>query len=130
MRWLGQMQRAFDLMCRYALEREAFGGPLADKQTVQNWIADSAVEIEACRLLTMDAARKIDEGSEARVEVSLLKFYAARVLNEVIDRAVQVHGARGLTDETPLARWRCIARGGASTTGRTRCTAWSSRAGS
>jgi len=72
------MQRAFDLMCSYALTREAFGGPLAEKQTVQNWIADSAAEIQACRLLTMDCARRIDEGSEARVEVSLLKFYAAR----------------------------------------------------
>jgi alkylation response protein AidB-like acyl-CoA dehydrogenase len=112
MRWLGQMQRAFELMCSYALEREAFGGPLADKQTVQTWIADSAAEIQACRLLTMDAARKIDEGSEARVEISLLKFYAARALNDVIDRAVQVHGARGLTDETPLARMALLARGG------------------
>jgi acyl-CoA dehydrogenase len=110
MRWLGQMQRAFELMCRYANEREAFGGPLADKQTVQNWVADSAAEIQACRLLTMDAARKIDQGSEARVEVSLLKVYAARVLCEVIDRAVQVHGARGLTDETPLARMALNAR--------------------
>ena len=110
MRWLGQMQRAFELMCRYAKEREAFGGPLADKQTVQNWVADSAVEIQACRLLTMDAARKIDDGSEARVEVSLLKFYAARVLGEVIDRAIQVHGARGLTDETPLGEMYAMAR--------------------
>jgi len=112
MRWLGQMQRAFDLMCSYALEREAFGGPLAEKQTVQNWIADSAAEIQACRLLTMDAARKIDEGSEARVEVSLLKFYAAKALGDVIDRAVQVHGARGLTDATPLAQMAAHARGG------------------
>jgi alkylation response protein AidB-like acyl-CoA dehydrogenase len=112
MRWLGQMQRAFELMCTYALEREAFGGPLADKQTVQTWIADSAAEIHACRLLTLDAARKIDEGSEARVEVSALKFYAARVLNEVVDRAVQVHGARGLTDETPLATMLAHARAG------------------
>jgi acyl-CoA dehydrogenase len=111
MRWLGQMQRAFELMCRYANEREAFGGPLADKQTVQNWVADSAAEIQACRLLTMDAARKIDEGSEARVEVSLLKFYAARTLCDVIDRAIQVHGARGLTDETPLAVMSMMARG-------------------
>jgi acyl-CoA dehydrogenase len=103
MRWLGQMQRAFELLCRYSLEREAFGGPLADKQTVQNWIADSAAEIQACRLMTLDAAHKIDAGDEARVEVSLIKFYAARVLNDVIDRAIQVHGARGLTDETPLA---------------------------
>ena len=111
MRWLGQMQRAFELMCSYALEREAFGGPLADKQTVQNWIADSAAEIHACRLLTLDAAHKIDQGDEARVEVSLIKFYAARVLNDVIDRAVQVHGARGLTDETPLAAMLSMARG-------------------
>ena len=110
MRWLGQMQRAFELMCSYALEREAFGGPLAEKQTVQNWIADSAAEIQACRLLTLDAAHKIDQGDEARVEVSLLKFYAAGALNEVIDRAVQVHGARGLTDETPLATMLSHAR--------------------
>jgi acyl-CoA dehydrogenase len=112
MRWLGQMQRAFELMCSYALEREAFGGPLSEKQTVQNWIADSAAEIQACRLLTMDAARKIDQGLEARVEISLLKFYAAKALNDVIDRAVQVHGARGLTDETPLARMALLARAG------------------
>jgi alkylation response protein AidB-like acyl-CoA dehydrogenase len=111
MRWLGQMQRAFELMCSYALEREAFGGPLAEKQTVQNWIADSAAEIHACRLMTLDAAHKIDQGSEARVEVSLIKFYAARVLNEVIDRAVQVHGGRGLTDRTPLAGMLAQARG-------------------
>jgi alkylation response protein AidB-like acyl-CoA dehydrogenase len=112
MRWLGQMQRAFELMCTYALEREAFGGPLAEKQTVQTWIADSAAEIQAARLLTMDAARKIDGGSDARVEISLLKFFAARALIDVIDRAVQVHGARGLTDETPLARMALAARAG------------------
>jgi alkylation response protein AidB-like acyl-CoA dehydrogenase len=112
MRWLGQMQRAFELMCRYSLDREAFGGRLADKQTVQNWIADSAAEIQACRLMTLDAAHKIDGGDEARVEVSIIKFYAARVLNEVIDRAIQVHGARGLTDETPLASMAMQARAG------------------
>ena len=111
MRWLGQMQRAFDLMCTRALEREAFGGPLAEKQTVQNWIADSAAEIQACRLMTLDAAHKIDGGDEARVEVSVIKFYAARVLHDVIDRAVQVHGALGLTDGTPLARMYRDARG-------------------
>src|SRR5438445_2280911 len=99
MRWLGQMQRAFELMCTYALEREAHGGPLADKQTVQNWIAESAAEIQACRLMTMQAAQRIDEGDEARVEVSLIKFYAARVLQDVVDRAIQVHGGLGLTDD-------------------------------
>jgi alkylation response protein AidB-like acyl-CoA dehydrogenase len=112
MRWLGQMQRAFDLMCSYSLEREAFGGPLAEKQTIQNWIADSAAEIHACRLMTLDAAHKIDEGDEARVEVSLIKFYAARVLNDVIDRALQVHGALGLTDRSPLSMMYGMARGG------------------
>ncbi len=104
MRWLGQMQRAFELMCSYSLEREAFGGPLADKQTVQNWIADSAAEIQACRLMTLDAAYKLDRGEEARVEISLIKFYAARVLHDVIDRAIQVHGAKGLTDLSAARR--------------------------
>jgi alkylation response protein AidB-like acyl-CoA dehydrogenase len=112
MRWLGQMQRAFELMCAYSLEREAFGEPLAQKQTVQNWIADSYAEIQACRLTTLDAAHKIDAGDEARVEISAIKFYAARVLQDVIDRAIQVHGARGLTDETPLAHMAMMARAG------------------
>jgi acyl-CoA dehydrogenase len=112
MRWLGQMQRAFELMCERALEREAFGSRLADKQTIQNWIADSAAEIQACRLMTLDAAHKIDQGNEARVEISLIKFYAARALNDVIDRAIQVHGALGLTDGTPLATMWAHARGG------------------
>ena len=112
MRWLGQMQRAFGLMCSYALEREAFGGPLAEKQTVQNWIADSYAQIHACRLMTLDAAHKIDAGDEARVEISVIKFYAAQALQDVIDRAVQVHGARGLTDETPLGHMLMTARAG------------------
>jgi len=111
MRWLGQMQRAFELMCSYALEREVGGVPLAEKQTVQNWIADSAAEIQACRLMTLDAARKLDEGDEARVEVSLIKFFAAGVLHDVIDRAIQVHGARGLTDLSPLGQMYAMARG-------------------
>jgi acyl-CoA dehydrogenase len=111
MRWLGQMQRAFELMCARALEREAFGGPLAEKQTVQNWIADSAAEIQACRLLTLDAAHKIDEGRDARVEISLIKFYAADALSKVIDRAVQVHGALGLTARSPLSHMYAMARG-------------------
>ena len=110
MRWLGQMQRAFELMCRRALEREAFGGPLADKQTVQNWVADSAAEIQACRLMTYEAAEKIDRGADARVEISLLKFYAAGALSNVIDRAVQVHGGLGLTDRSPLSYMYALAR--------------------
>jgi acyl-CoA dehydrogenase len=110
MRWLGQMQRAFDLMCTYALEREAFGSRLADKQTVQNWIADSAAEIQACRLMTMHAAQLIDAGDEARVEISTLKFMAAKVLHDVIDRAVQVHGALGISGDSPLSSMYLAAR--------------------
>ncbi|MEN3341233.1 MAG: acyl-CoA dehydrogenase [Actinomycetota bacterium] len=111
MRWLGQMQRAFELMCAYSLQRQAFGEALAEKQTVQNWIADSAAEIQACRLMTLATAHRLDQGDEARVEVSLIKLYAARVLGEVIDRALQVHGGLGMTDDTPLAlMWR-LARG-------------------
>ncbi len=111
MRWLGQMQRAFELMCRRALERAAFGSTLAEKQTVQNWIADSVAEIQAARLLTLHAAHKIDQGDQARVEISLIKFFGAKVLHDVIDRAIQVHGALGITEDTPLASMYRAARG-------------------
>src|SRR5713101_3050613 len=104
MRWLGQAQRAFELMVDRAINRQAFGGPLSDKQTIQNWIADSAAEIQASRLLTLNAAAKIDAGDEARVEISLIKFFGAKVLHDVIDRAIQVHGAMGVSEDTPLAR--------------------------
>jgi acyl-CoA dehydrogenase len=112
MRWLGQAQRAFELLCQRALSRQAFGGPLADKQTVQNWIADSAAEIQSARLMTLNAARKIDQGDEARVEISLIKFYGAKVLHDVIDRAIQVHGAMGVSEDTPLAKMYRHARFG------------------
>jgi alkylation response protein AidB-like acyl-CoA dehydrogenase len=102
MRWLGAAQRSFEMMCRYALKRESFGEPLAHKQTVQNWIADSAAEINAARLMTLNAAWKMDRGEDARVEISLIKFYGARVLHDVVDRAIQVHGALGYSKDTPL----------------------------
>jgi alkylation response protein AidB-like acyl-CoA dehydrogenase len=111
MRWLGQMQRAFEIMCEYALHREVFGSTLAEKQTVQNWIADSYVEIQAARMLTLDAAEKIDTGDEARVEISAIKFFGAKVLHDVIDRAIQVHGARGVSGDTPLEGMYRLARG-------------------
>jgi alkylation response protein AidB-like acyl-CoA dehydrogenase len=102
MRWLGIAQRSFEMMCKYALKRVSFGEPLANKQTVQNWIADSAAELNAFRLMTLNAAWKMDQGDEARVEVSLIKFYGAKVLHDVIDRAIQVHGALGFSQDTPL----------------------------
>jgi acyl-CoA dehydrogenase len=104
MRWLGQAERAFELMVERAINRQAFGSALSDKQTIQNWIADSAAEIQAARLLTLNAAAMIDSGDEARVEISLIKFFGAKVLHDVIDRAIQVHGALGVSEDTPLAR--------------------------
>jgi alkylation response protein AidB-like acyl-CoA dehydrogenase len=104
MRWLGQAQRAFDLMCRRANERIAFGGPLASKQLVQKMVFDSAAEIQACRLLTLDAARKLDVGDDARNEIAVIKVVGAQMVHQVIDRAIQVHGALGVTIDTPLER--------------------------
>jgi alkylation response protein AidB-like acyl-CoA dehydrogenase len=104
MRWLGPAQRAFDLMCARANSRVAFGGPLSEKQSIQNMIFDTAAEIQACRLLTLDAAHKIDQGDPARVEIGLIKVVGAHMLHHAIDRAIQVHGAKGLTPDTPLER--------------------------
>jgi acyl-CoA dehydrogenase len=104
MRWLGQARRAFDMLCERSLQREAFGGPLAQKQTVQNWIADSAAEMQAARLMTLHAAWMIDEqgAPAARKEIALIKFYGARVLHDVIDRAIQLHGSLGYSSDLPL----------------------------
>ena len=114
MRWIGICERAFELMCEYASRRELSPGVLlASRQTIQDWIADSRAEIEAARLLVLHTAAKIDEqgASAARVDISLIKFFVARVLQNVLDRAVQTHGARGLTDDTPLAYWYRHERG-------------------
>ncbi|SUZ73422.1 uncharacterized protein METZ01_LOCUS26276 [marine metagenome] len=102
MRWLGQAQRAFELMCERAKTRYAHGSYLAEKGDIQAWIAESAAEIQAARMMTLDAARAIDAGSEARTEISLIKFWGARMLHNVVDRAIQVHGALGVTADTPL----------------------------
>lgn len=112
MRWLGQAERAFELMCDRANTRFAHGSVLAEKGEIQRYVAESAAQIQACRLMTLDAARVMDGGGEARVEISLIKFYGARMLHDVIDRAIQVHGALGLTADTPLERMYREARGG------------------
>ena len=104
MRWLGQAQRAFDLMCQRANSRVAFGKTLGEHQQIQKFIFDSAAEIQASRLLTLHAAQKIDQGDEARVEIGLIKVYGASMLHNVIDRAIQVWGAKGVTEDTPLER--------------------------
>jgi alkylation response protein AidB-like acyl-CoA dehydrogenase len=108
MRWIGICERAFELMCQRAASRQlAPGQLLAGRQIVQQWIAESRAEINAARLLVLDTAAKIDrEGSRAaREEISMIKFFVAGVLDRVLDRAIQVHGALGLTDDLVLSYW-------------------------
>ena len=104
MRWLGVSRRAFDMMCERSLYRQVRGGLLRDKQTVQNWIAESAAEMQAARLMTLHAAWKIDRfgSSAARNDVSLIKFFGAKVLHDVVDRALQLHGGLGYSTDMPL----------------------------
>jgi len=104
MRWLGQAQRAFDLMCERANNRVAFGSTLAEKQLIQNMVFDTAAEIQSCRLLTLSAAYKMDRGDPARVEIGIIKVVGAAMLHNAIDRAIQVFGAKGVTADTPLER--------------------------
>ncbi len=108
MRWIGICERAFEMMCAYAAHREvAPGKPLATRQTIQNWIAESRAEIDAARLLVLDTARQIDDAGAyaSRISVSVIKFFVAGILQQVLDRAIQTHGALGMTDDTPLAYW-------------------------
>ncbi len=109
MRAIGTAERAHGLMCLRAAGREAFGGPLADKQFVQEFIAASRMEIDQARLLTLHAAWKMDTLGKraARQEISMIKVVAANMVMDVLDRAIQVHGSLGMTDDTPLAMmWR------------------------
>ncbi len=109
MRAIGTAERALEMMCRRANERVAFGGPLGEKQFVQEWVATSRMEIDQARLLTMYAAWKMDTDGKrsARQAISAIKIVAANVVMNVLDRAIQVHGALGMTDDTPLAvLWR------------------------
>jgi acyl-CoA dehydrogenase len=112
MRAIGGAQRALDMMCERALTRIAHGGPLAEKGVVQEWIAKSRMEIEQARLLVLYAAWKIDTfgKKEARHEISMIKTVAANMFQAVVDRAIQVHGALGTTNDVPLARLWAYAR--------------------
>jgi len=113
MRWLGVAERAFDMLCERSLSRRAHGTLLAEKQTVQNWIADSAAQMQAARLMTLHAAWKMDTqgASAARQDVSLIKFFGAQVLHDVIDRALQIHGSLGYSTDLPLEQMYRFARG-------------------
>ena len=115
MRWLGQSQRAFDMMCERAVSRFTHGSLLSEKQTIQNWIADSRAEMHAARLMTLHAAWKMDRDGAAasRDEIAMIKYYGATVLHNVIDRSLQTHGALGYSSDMPLEsmyRWARAAR--------------------
>ncbi|MFV1991335.1 MAG: acyl-CoA dehydrogenase family protein, partial [Acidimicrobiales bacterium] len=109
MRWLGIASRAFDMMCERAVSRTiaADGDTLADRQVIQHWVAELDAEIRAARLLTLHAAWKIDQhgAKAARDEISAIKFTVANTMLDTIDKAIQVHGALGVTDDTVLAYW-------------------------
>jgi acyl-CoA dehydrogenase len=112
MRWLGQSRRAFDMLCERAVSRYTHGSTLAEKQTVQNWVAESMAEMTAARLMTLYAAWKMDQvgAPAARVEIAMIKFWGAQVLYNVIDRAVQIHGSLGFSTDLPLEHMYRAAR--------------------
>jgi len=109
MRAIGAAERALEMMCKRANTRTSFGSTLGEKQFVQDFIAKSRIEIDGARLMVLNAAWQMDEYGkrEARQAISMTKVVAANVCMDVIDRAIQVHGALGVSDDTPLAvMWR------------------------
>lgn len=109
MRMIGVAERALELMCKRANTRWTHGSLLADKANIQEWIADSRMEIDSTRLMVMYAAWKMDTAGkkQARNEISMIKVLAANMVMRVLDRAIQVYGAAGVSDDFPIARmWR------------------------
>ena len=100
---IGQMWRAFDLMVARLNEREVHGGLLRDKQFMQGFVADSYIDIQTARLLTIHAAEVMSHGGDARTELSAAKIYVPAAYERVVDRAIQVWGAAGVTGDLPLA---------------------------
>ncbi|HYO62636.1 MAG TPA: acyl-CoA dehydrogenase family protein [Pyrinomonadaceae bacterium] len=103
MRWIGAAQRALEIAAGRALEREAFGKKLAEHQAIQWMIADSEIDLHASRMMAMHAAWKHEQGADIRRESSVCKVFVAEAVNRVIDRAVQICGALGVSHDTPLA---------------------------
>jgi acyl-CoA dehydrogenase len=112
MRWLGVARRAFDMLCERSLYRYAHGSTLSQHGTIQNWIADSEAEMTAARLMTLHAAWKMDTQGvmSARKDIALIKFYGAKVLHDVVDRALQAHGGLGYSTDLPLEAMYRFAR--------------------
>ena len=99
---IGAAQRALDMMVEYAPQRVTFGQKLSQRQSVQWWVADGAAKIHAARLMAYDCAWKLDNGRDVRTEISMLKYYATEMAQEMIDNAMQCFGAMGMTKEMPL----------------------------
>jgi alkylation response protein AidB-like acyl-CoA dehydrogenase len=99
---VGLARRALDMLCEWAPQRSTFGVPLSDRQSIQWWVADAATRIHACRLMTYEAAARIDSGDQARTQLSMIKVFATEMASEIIDQAMQAHGAMGMTKELPL----------------------------
>ncbi len=99
---IGMAQRALDMMCDYAPQRVTFGAPLAERQTIQWWVADAAAKIHAARLMAYDAAWKLDQKRDPRIEISMLKVFATELAWDTLDKAMQTFGAMGMTKEMPL----------------------------
>lgn len=101
---VGQMWRAFDLMVERAMTREVHGGLLRDKQFIQGFIAESYIDLQTSRMMTIHAAEKVDRGDpEARTDISALKIYVPAAFTRVVDRAIQVWGAAGVSNDLPLS---------------------------
>ena len=107
---IGVAQRALDMMCDYARQRVTFGAPLAERQTIQWWVADAAARIHACRLMAYDAAWKIDQGRDVRTEISMIKVFATEMAWDIVDKAMQTFGAMGMTKEMPLQLMASLVR--------------------
>jgi len=99
---IGMAQRALDMICAFAPTRVTFGQPLSDRQAIQWWVADAATKIHAARLMTYDCAWKLDTGRDVRLEISMIKAFATEMAYEIVDHAMQAHGAMGMTKELPL----------------------------
>ena len=99
---LGMCRRALEMMGSHAKQRKTFGALLSDRQAIQWWIADAAIKMHACRLMVLDAAKKLDQGQDIRTEASMIKVYATEMASEIIDHAMQTFGAMGVTKELPL----------------------------
>jgi acyl-CoA dehydrogenase len=110
MRWTGIAQRALEIATKYASEREAFGGPLTSHQSIQWMLADSATELHAGRLMIQHTAWLLAQGSDARQESSMCKVFVAESINRVLDRAIQICGAKGISRDLPLSTWFEAAR--------------------